>query len=52
MPDRNVTVSTLESGIVVPMGIVVLVGTFARFDKRTGGNKRTGGHIHHQRGHS
>ena len=29
---------TLESGIVVPVGIVVLVGQFARFDKRTGGH--------------
>ena len=34
------SLSTLESGIVVPVGIVVLVGTFARF------NKRTGGHFH------
>ena len=28
-------ICTLESGIVVPVGIIVLVGTFARFDKGT-----------------
>ena len=40
--------TTLESGIVVPVGIIVLVGTFARFNKRTGGNKCTGGHFNLQ----
>ena len=34
--------NTLGSGIVVLVGIIVLVGTFARIYKRTGGNKHTG----------
>ena len=32
---------TLESGIVVLVGIIVLMGTFDRIDKSTGGNKCT-----------
>ena len=34
--------NTLESGIVVPVRIIVLVGIFAKVNKRTGWNKRTG----------
>ena len=37
--------TTLESGIVVLVGIRVLVGTFGRISKHTGGNKHTGGHF-------
>ena len=36
---------TLKSGIVVLVGIIVLVRTFARINKRRGGNKRTGVHF-------
>ena len=34
--------STLGSGIVVLVGIIVYVGTFTRIKKRTGGNKSAG----------
>ena len=37
---------TLKSGIVVLVGMIVLVETFGRINKQTGGNKRTGGHFY------
>ena len=37
------SINTLESGIVVLVGINVLVRTFAKVNKRTGGNKHNGG---------
>ena len=43
---ENRSISTLGSGIVALVGIIVLVGTFARINKCTGGNNRTGGHFY------
>ena len=39
----NLIVCTLESGIVVLVGINVLVGKLVRNNKRAGWNKHTGG---------
>ena len=38
---------TLESGIVVPVGIIVLVGIFVKINKCTCWNNRTGGNYLH-----